>query len=266
MTNSQELFGEQEASPAQETKVDQPESKEQEVGESSPLSELVGEGKKYATVEELAKSRLEAEEHIKRIEAENAEFRKQQEATLKEKSNYDAILQKLENQKSVSNSDNQDAQKTSSSNQDIDIEDYVNQVLTKREREQFEQANISKAKELVAQTYGNFEEGKKVVDEFLKHKPYMTDAIRTLLRTDPETFVAEIKNYKSPDQIKNSAIDPVGDIPNVNFNVEEGVITWKEAQKVRKENIKKYSSPEFQALMDKSRAYYTQKGVVYSNT
>lgn len=43
--------------------------------QANPLEALVGEGKKYATVEDLAKSRLAADDHIARIEAENAEYR-----------------------------------------------------------------------------------------------------------------------------------------------------------------------------------------------
>jgi len=49
------------------------EPKDQGVG--NPLEVLVGEGKKYATVEDLAKSRIAADEHIARLEAEAAEFR-----------------------------------------------------------------------------------------------------------------------------------------------------------------------------------------------
>jgi hypothetical protein len=45
------------------------------MNEGDPLNELVGEGKKYKTVEDLARSRLEADQHIGKLEVENAALR-----------------------------------------------------------------------------------------------------------------------------------------------------------------------------------------------
>src|SRR5690606_26975993 len=57
--------------------------------EQAAIDLLVGEDKKYKTVEDLAKSRLEADEFIERLKRENAEMR----GTLSEKeAEYERIL------------------------------------------------------------------------------------------------------------------------------------------------------------------------------
>lgn len=63
----------------------------QTVPPEQALEELVGEGKKYATVADLAKAYLNADAHITRLEEENANFRKQGDVSTK----VEELLQRM---------------------------------------------------------------------------------------------------------------------------------------------------------------------------
>ena len=72
-------------------------------GEANPFDELVGDGKKYKSKEELAYAALNKDAHIARIERENADQRKRLEESMTVKS----ILDKLDADRTNSNRDEQ---------------------------------------------------------------------------------------------------------------------------------------------------------------
>lgn len=270
MTNSEKLFGSEEAGQDNaETKVDQP-NVEQEAGKEadSTIANLVGEGKKFADHEALAKAKLASDEHIARIEKENAELRKKIESSA---SNYDAILEKLEQRKEnnhvSANKGNQDASEVSKNqSNDVDLDKWFETKLTERERKIQEQNNVAKARQALVNAYGDEEVAKAVYNKVLDDRPYMEDAFNNLIKTDPDQFVKEMSFFQPPEKAGNFAVDPVANVQGVNPGDSNGYITWAEAKEVRKKDLKRYASKEFEDLVRKSEAYYKQKGIDYYNT
>jgi hypothetical protein len=109
----------------------------QDQGETSLVAALVGEGKKYANLEELAKSRIEADNFIDTLKAENAELRSSanQQNTIKDV--MDAI-------KSQNKSEGADATPLD----DDVLQQKINDLLETREAERTRKANRSEAEKL----------------------------------------------------------------------------------------------------------------------
>lgn len=225
------------------------------------LSELVGDGKKFKSPEDLAKAKLEADKHISKIEEENAALRKKVEGL---DSNYAAILAKLEEKKPTTVSATSDAAPVSKPS-DLDFDTLIENRLTAREQRRIAEANMAKCKELMIAAYGDVETAKQIRDEFLKTKPYMKTALDELLTTNPDAFIKEVTSFKAPEAVGNLATDPVANLKNIQIAAEGKYITWKEANRVRREDIKRYSSPEFDKLVRESAAYYKSKGIDYYN-
>lgn len=224
------------------------------------FSTLVGEGKRFKSPEELAKAKLEADNHIRRIEEENATLRQKVEGM---DNNYKTILTKLEEKSNanVSAKTNQDAPVVPK--EEIDLDTWFEAKLSAKEAKRIAEANMAACRNRMVETYGNIETAKKVRDEFLQAKPYMATALNTLLETDPEQFMREITSFKSPQEVGGTAVDPVGNMPGGRVDANSRYITWAEANEVRKKDIKRYNSPEFDKLIRESAAYYKSKGINY---
>jgi hypothetical protein len=124
----------------------------------SLIEALVGEGKKYSTVEELAKARLEADNFIDTLKEENAELRKlaQEKATIKD------VMDALKSQKTDSNSD------SVTPLDDEDLQKRITELMESREADTTRKANRSEAKKLVSDRLNSSDE--ETINEFVKNK------------------------------------------------------------------------------------------------
>lgn len=227
----------------------------------SSLAQLVGNDKKFTDVEALAKSKVDADNHIAQLEEENKSFRDQ---ISQMDNNYEAILAKLDTQpnQSVSPEDHD-------ADIEVDIEDLdkvIEARLTAREQKQLHAANAKESWDSLDKVYGDRARASEAIKELLIEKPYMQSVIEDLGKTNPKALVQEILNFKEATNIGNDAIDPTGELVSVTVNDAESAITWKDANKIRRTDVKQYNSPEFKALMEKSRQYYEAQGKDYYTT
>ena len=125
-----------------------PPSQQQDPVVQSPSFEFIGEGKKYKTPEDALKSIPHKDEHIARIEAENAEMR----AKLAEAKSVDSILERL----SQGEGEQQPAQVNSvTSVSKEDINSLIQETITQREFEQTAKQNVSTVIEKFKSLYGD---------------------------------------------------------------------------------------------------------------
>lgn len=121
------------------------------------LKHMVGEGAKYATVEDLAKAALNGQMHISKIEQENATLR---DSTEKAKG-VDDILAALKGQQEPAPTDGNhqpaDQQKPGGSDE-VSIADQIAAAFATRDQGQVDQkedANLIETVDLLATTYGD---------------------------------------------------------------------------------------------------------------
>lgn len=211
--------------------------------DNNPVATLVGEGRKYKSVEELAKAYLSADGFIERLKTENHQLR---EVATKAKT-IDEVLERLQSKeqepvdKSVTPSEVVSAS---------DVAKIVEQTIRERDVVQTREANLKKADAALKNVLGE-----KAAEAFAKaaDTPEKKQVLMDLAAVDPDKFVALFAPNVTP---RTTPVDH-GSINTTAISLQAGdrssVTGTKEFfDKVRRDNPSKYYSQEFQIMMDKS--------------
>ena len=161
--------------------------------EGSILDALVGGGKKYANLEELAKGKAEADSFIDKLKDENSDLRKQAE----EKT---TIMDLMEAFKSL----NQEQESNSESVTPLDdevLQGKLEQMIKEREAQRTSEANRTEAMKLVSEKLNGDE---KAVDLFVQQKALQlgmeADKLWSLSEESPAGFAQIIGLESQPTQ------------------------------------------------------------------
>lgn len=257
MTNEATVLGENLSTP-EEAVADQAvasEAPQEENAQESYLDLLVGEGKKFSNAELLARAKLDSDLHIKKLEEENKALRAKD-------TNYDLILAELEKKQQPVVAKQDPAAHAEVKIDPASIDKLIDDRLSEREKAIIHKQNLKATWEALTANYGNPDTAKAVVAEFIKTKPYMKGVIDQLGQTNPQAALTEILNFKSPASIGNKSVNPLGTIPSAPLQADE-VVTWSEANKIRKTDLKKYASATFQTIVQKSIEHYQKQGLDY---
>ena len=159
------------------------------------LSELVGEGKKYSDAAALARSRLEADNHIARIEKENAGIR----AELQKRLNMEELLTKLQIQtqapvagkdNQVTNSDGVQNQPSTANGPQVtpeDIQKLVQSELSKARAVDSATNNLQFAKTKLRETFGD--NYKEALDQKVKELGVTPEYLNKLAMEQPNVLL-----------------------------------------------------------------------------
>lgn len=121
--------------------------------QDDPVELLVGEGKKYKTVQDLAKSRVEADQFIEQLKSENAALREavKTKTTTSRMEDFDTFIAELKGQppkdKASDGGDNQTPKP-------LTLED-VEQALERREKQRRVDASFAAVKDELRKVYGD---------------------------------------------------------------------------------------------------------------
>jgi len=205
------------------------------------LEDLVGEGKKYRDPNALAKSRVEADRYIKKLEAEHKQMREE----LTSRQALADLVDEIKKSKKVEETSNPNPQGGGERKEDPqDVEELVKKLLAEKEREKSLNANQELVKSELTERFGsNFN---AVVHKRAKELgvsiDYMNrlaaEAPRALLELFPkQSGVTDV--FSGGTQIRSEAIAqrPSGDRD------------WNYYQKIKKENPSKYWDKNLQRQM-----------------
>lgn len=211
------------------------------------LEELVGEGKKYKTLEDLAKSRVEADAFIDQLKSETATLREEL-ARLTTKTNADDTLEKL--MEALKNKNNDPGSKTpepvqpkDSGNQPgtLTSEDIV-KIMEAREQAQREVSNLNQSLAALKKVYG--EKSDEVLNQKAVDLGVGRDEIEAIAKKSPSAFANLVGLNRSDSTTRPMARDGVHLPPNQ--TPKDGVRNKAYYDNVRKEmGISKF-------IMDKS--------------
>lgn len=202
------------------------------------LSALVGEGRKYKTVEELAKAYVNADSFIDTLKAENRELK---DKTVSAKT-IDDVLERLSQQQHETTDDSQAPSVA-------DITKLVEQAVTGLESRRQKESNLLHADALMKEAFGE-----KAAEKFaaVAVTPELKRVYMDLAAADPSKFVALFGvGSKGPGQTVDtgsgsSASSYQGQTRVAQFGTKEYF------DEVRKKDPKKYYSQAFQVQMDKA--------------
>jgi hypothetical protein len=122
------------------------------------LTSLVGEGKRYATVEDLAKAAVHKDNFIETLKSENKTLRDDLSARAKLEDVADRLLNTRQHHEPEDR--NQPAPTVTKVNEAPDVEKIVSELLERRTAEQRAQDNLKQVVDYVQQTFGEDHETK----------------------------------------------------------------------------------------------------------
>ena len=214
-------------------------------GDKEFVAKVVGaKGESWKDPEVIAKGYLSAQEHIIKLEAENA--------TLKESATKQTTMEEIlkevrakKDEPTGGESTNTNTSDTTTQNQSISAEDIkglVKEVITSEETARTADANIAETKRQLNELFGT------EADNQLKQKAgelgMSEDRLNALAAESPTAFMALMGS--APKKETNSQATST---VNVNVNASDGERNWAYYSKLRKENPKVYRSLEVQNQM-----------------
>lgn len=139
----------------------------------------VGDDKKFGTIDELDKAYGHANEHIGKIETENAEMRKQLEELTNKNSAVDKVLAALKGEQETDDNQPPAAEEAPA------VEDVVAKLLAEREATSTKETNLAKVRDALSAKYGD-----KTNDVYVARAKELGVNLDDLSATSPDAVLA----------------------------------------------------------------------------
>jgi len=152
----------------------------------NPVEALVGDGKKFKTVEDLARGKLESDAFIKRLTDEAAELR----AELAKKNDADAQLAALrEEMQTLRTANPQPSRENTNPALTIDsVKALVNESITQAERNRTVHQNVTTANDAMVKHFGSLENAASAVKAKATEVGMTVEALRDIAARSPTAF------------------------------------------------------------------------------
>ncbi len=206
---------------------------------SDKLQGLVGEGKKYSTVQSALDSIVPAQDHISKLEQEAIDGLKQvntdDQSSKLTVDDLEKVLTKLA-------PNNQDSNDSGLSAQDVEalLQAQLPEILNTREAQQEADVNQGKFTKLLNEKYGS--KALETYDQLVKDTGLSKEKIDSLVRSNPD-FI--IKHLPTP----NQTTQMTGSNTNTNQMQAHGdAAEWSQEwiNNIRRNEPKRYYGPKFQ--------------------
>jgi hypothetical protein len=201
----------------------------------NPLEKLVGEDKKFKSVEDLAKGKLEADAFIERLKQEKEEMRKDLDARL----TVEEALSKMNNRANDVTSDitNQDRQEGDTG---VDLDKLVEEKISIWNQQQAAMSNEQSCNQMMVDRYG--EKAKDMLVQISKQKGVSLEMARTLAQQSPAAF----KSLMGLDQSSSVPSSTSGTVNTQTLSSSQQKDRLTELSELRKTNPRQYWKPEVQ--------------------
>lgn len=151
----------------------------------SPVEDLVGEGKKFKTIEDLAKSKIEADAFIETLKSENAQFK----AQIKTQEQMEETIKALTKPKE------QPAPNAPTERVEEKVPDLSQRIkaeLESVEREKILRNNVETVANKLVEVYGSEEKAKEVVNNLAKELGVSTKWLMDSAAASPKAFFKQV--------------------------------------------------------------------------
>lgn len=209
--------------------------------QASTLDMLVGEGRKYATPEDLAKSRIEADKYIQQLEAENAQFREGIQARIEQLRQPPADV----TPPSVSEPEQRAPE--------VDLDARIREAIEQTNRKERLSRNVNEVSAKLVEVYGTPEKANEVVKARAQELGVSLDFLMQSAAASPKAFYAQIgldTTSRPAPAVGTGAVNPSAlSAANPQGGVKPG--TYKYYEQLRQTNPKLYNKPATQLQMHK---------------
>ena len=232
----------------------------QEDNQSFVAQLVAARGEQWSNPETIAKGKLEADQHIARLEQQLKELNEDLGKTKAEQDYAKTLLETLQSQKPLAGTSEQSTESQSGAGKEdttldpSSLKELIAQVLDNRTAEQRAADNRTKVDSYLQQTYGT--EAGKTVQEKAKELNLSVDYLKSIAEQSPNAFYQLIGVPKP----RESAAPPSGSVNSV-ATMQSGERTYAYYRELRKTNPTKYYSPSTQQQMFKDAEMAEAKGV-----
>lgn len=206
------------------------------------INELVGEGKKYKTVDELAKAYKNADQFIETLKTEKRTVEEQYHDALAKSRSVEEILAALNETKTTI------VETPTQTQVPVDVRGEVDKVLAERETAAKKKATADASWSKLADLYGDLDKARVAVTEYVGGDPVKAKLIDTLGSTNPDEMVKFMGSMRKP--IETFTDD--GASSNTDPNAIPTGLTWKLAKEIKKANPRLFNSMKFQTALHKA--------------
>lgn len=219
--------------------------------EENYLDSIVGEGKKYKSIEEAAKSLAKKAAHadtfIETLKTEKRTLEDQLASAKKVDDILAALKQDTVSTETVIES-------TVTEQQPQDIREVVSNLLQEKENETKKDKEVAKIKtnqtktwELLAKEFDGIDNAKLKVRQYIDNDSTKANIINQLGSYQPEELVKFLKSQKS-ESFNPTTTPTKRSVTEFDDSISLG-LTWSKAQKVKKENPRLYNSHKFKQMI-----------------
>lgn len=216
------------------------------------LNDLVGEGKKFKTPDDLAKAKLESDRFIEKLQNEQRELREE----LAKRLTTEEALRKAQEANPVeprTPPEQPPAQQRQVEQPNITSE--VEKVLAKRDQEQKLRGNIDTVTTRMTELYGTVEKAAEVVTNKSRELGMSVAELQRLASDNPKAFFKLIDAVDSPKQESGASSWQRAKNPTAMRDASKAQTaqpgTYKYYEELRRSDPASYFSPRVQLQMDK---------------
>lgn len=229
-------------------------AQDQAASGQSALNDLVGEGKKFKTPDDLAKAKLESDRFIEKLQNEQRELREE----LSKRLSAEEALRRAQEAGSRVETGATTPQTPPPQRQQestVDIMSEVEKVLNRRDQQKTTQSNIEQVTSKMTSTYGTVDKAAEVVQLKAQELGMSVAKLQELASENPKAFftllgvndkATEVPKTSSWGNTKNTVAMKNG---TSGSQVSPGTYKWY--QEIRKADPAAYYSPRVQLQMDK---------------
>lgn len=215
------------------------------------LARYVGEGKKYKSVEDLAKAYANAETFIETLKTEKQTLEQEYSQKLSEAKTVEDIMSVL-----TAKPTEPVTQTTEKTDDTVgltpeQVQALVEKHLTEKQQVELITANQQKAWEGLDKIFGSREASKKAVKDYVGDSMQKRELADKMGSFAPDDFVKLVSLQKGESVNFTEPGDTSGDDTSV---LSAGEMSWDQVRKIRKENPALFKSREFQKKLHKLTA------------
>jgi len=220
---------------------------------NNPLETLVGEGRKYATVEELAKAYDHADKTIADRNRELALMREELNARLDAEELFKRLEPREPNHEPRESplKDLQPPVEEPKIDKDVDLAERIREELARAEKERIARTNLDVVQNRLIEAYGDQAKANEVIRAKAAELGIPLKLLEDVAAQSPKAFFAQLglentSNQSTP--APRSDVNPRA-IDGPSGRVKEG--TWRYFEEIRKTDPRLYFSPRIQNQLHK---------------
>jgi len=243
-----------------ETEDTKPQQEEtQSVLTNEHLNNLVGEGRKYENSESLAKAYSNADNFIDQLKTENKELRDE----LDKRLNAEDVLSEIKRERvETLRATEISGENTTPKLDEEALSKLISSTLDQKENEKEAIVNIEKVDTRMKEIFGE-EKAKEILYSKAKELNLSVDFLASVAAKSPEAFfntlgVSQKRETTIPAPTLSTTNTEAVKVMNAGSMIAEG--TWDSFEELRKENPRKYFTPEIQNQIFKMRKEKGQDG------